>query len=199
MTDKTTEALKLSLPALENAESVAASINAGKRHAIQVDEETCFWQREEWVRWAIDEVLPEIRQALAAIREALSEHPMDYDQGFVDGVEAQLADPVKQEPVALSFPRDTTSWTGGWTIDYKLVRSVDDAIDDNEFKPCIESVEQVLLALEKVYAAPVSANREWVELTDYEIVRLYAESPMCDSEMIAFARDVIADFKEKNK
>ncbi len=36
----------------------------------------------------------------AAIREVLAEHPMDYDQGFVDGVEAQLAEPVKQEPVA---------------------------------------------------------------------------------------------------
>ena len=49
------------------------------------------------------------------------------------------------------------------------------------------------------YASPVSAKREWGELPDYEIVRLYAESPMCDSEMIAFARDVIAAFKEKNK
>lgn len=48
------------------------------------------------------------------------------------------------------------------------------------------------------YAAPVSAKREWVELTDYEIVRMYAESPMCDSEIIAFARAVIAAFKEKN-
>jgi len=45
------------------------------------------------------------------------------------------------------------------------------------------------------YAAPV----QQVDLTDYEIVRLYAESPMCDSEMIAFARAVIAAYKEKNK
>ena len=50
-----------------------------------------------------------------------------------------------------------------------------------------------------LYAAPVSAKREWADLTDYEIVRLYAESPMCDSEMIDFARAVIAAFKEKNK
>ena len=110
--NKTTEALKLSLPALENAESVAASINAGKRHAIQVDEETCFWQREEWVRWAIDEVLPEIRQALAAIREALAEqqHP---ERNWPSGGESEpvwvlpggglvgKAEPVKQEPVAV--------------------------------------------------------------------------------------------------
>ena len=48
------------------------------------------------------------------------------------------------------------------------------------------------------YAAPVSAKREWVELTDYEIVRLYDESPMCNSEMIAFASAVIAAPPEKN-
>ena len=49
------------------------------------------------------------------------------------------------------------------------------------------------------FAALVRSEREWVDLTDYEIVRLYAESPMCDSEMIDFARAVIAAFKEKNK
>ena len=67
---------------------------------------------------------------------------------------ARAQEQAEQEPVGLKFPRDTTSWTGGWTIDYKTIRSVDDAIEGNEFKPCIESVEQVLLALEKVYAAP---------------------------------------------
>ena len=49
------------------------------------------------------------------------------------------------------------------------------------------------------FAALVRAEREWADLTDYEIVRLYAESPMCDSEMIDFARAVIAAWKEKNK
>lgn len=63
--------------AFENAESVAASINAGKHHVIQVDDEKCFWQREEWVRWAIDEVLPEIREALATIRAARAHKPTD--------------------------------------------------------------------------------------------------------------------------
>ena len=51
----------------------------------------------------------------------------------------------------------------------------------------------------KRFAALVRSEREWIDLTDYEIVRLYAESPMCDSEMIDFARAVIAAFKEKNK
>lgn len=82
-----------------------------------------------------------------------------YSHGFDAGIKyANSVQPVKQEPVAWKFPRDTTSWTGGWTIDYKLIRSVDEAIEDNEFKPCIESIEEVLLALEKVYAAPVDAK-----------------------------------------
>ena len=131
------------------------------------------------------------REALAAIREPLADQFRDATK--------MVAEPVKQEPVALSFPRDTTSWTGGWTIDYKLVRSVDDAIDDNEFKPCLESVEQVLLALEKVYAAPVSAKREWVDLTDDEKGKVWGDwyvSGFYNEELIDRA---ITAFKEKNK
>ena len=73
----TAEAAQQIEEAFENAESVAASINAGKHHVIQVDDEKCFWQREEWVRWAIDEVLPEIREALATIRAARAQKPTD--------------------------------------------------------------------------------------------------------------------------
>lgn len=65
--------------AFENAESVAASINAGKHHVIQIDDEKCFWQREEWVRWAIDEVLPEIREALSAIRAARAQEQAEQE------------------------------------------------------------------------------------------------------------------------
>ena len=45
---------------------------------------------------------------LFEVRDALADHPMDYEQGFVDGVEAQLVEPVKQEPVAW-VPKQT-SW-----------------------------------------------------------------------------------------
>lgn len=53
-----TEVLKL-------ARSVISSINRGKQHALTHNEETVFWQREEWVQWALDEVLPLIEEALA--------------------------------------------------------------------------------------------------------------------------------------
>ena len=51
--------------ALKQARSVISSINQGKQHALTRNEETVFWQREEWVRWALDEVLPLIDEALA--------------------------------------------------------------------------------------------------------------------------------------
>ena len=34
---------------------------------------------------------------LFEVREALADYPMDYEQGFVDGVEAQLVEPVLKE------------------------------------------------------------------------------------------------------
>jgi hypothetical protein len=51
--------------ALKLARSVISSINQGKQHALTHNDETVFWQREEWVRWALDEVLPLIEEALA--------------------------------------------------------------------------------------------------------------------------------------
>lgn len=51
--------------ALENAESVIASINAGKQHLVVLEDDRAYWQREEWCLWAINEVLPQIKDALA--------------------------------------------------------------------------------------------------------------------------------------
>ena len=47
----------------------------------------------------------------------------------------------------------------------------------------------------KLYTHPVRTK----DLTDDEIYPLYPEGPMCDKDMIDFARAVIAKFKEKNK
>lgn len=93
---------------------------------------------------------------------------------IADIIREALADPEKQEPVAEYL---------GFSANLNHVFKLDADIPVGT----------------KLYAAPVSAKREWVDLTDYEIVRLYDESPMCDSEMIAFARAVITAFKEKNK
>jgi hypothetical protein len=46
--------------ALDDARSVISSINSGRSHEIRINGETCYWQREEWVRWALDDVLPRI-------------------------------------------------------------------------------------------------------------------------------------------
>lgn len=64
-----TEAISL-IEASKQARSVISSINAGKQHALTKNGETVFWQREEWVRWALDEVLPLIDQAIAATEES---------------------------------------------------------------------------------------------------------------------------------
>lgn len=50
---------------MKEAKSVIGSINSGKSNALTIGGETVFWQREEWVRWALDEVLPLIEQAIA--------------------------------------------------------------------------------------------------------------------------------------
>ena len=100
------------------------------------------------------------------VSEMIAEHKQDPKKAAA--IEKAKMRKAEQEPVAFRFPRDTESWTGGWTIDYKVIRSVDAEIEDNEFKPCLESVEQVLLALEKVYAAPQPVKQEPVaKLTSF--------------------------------
>lgn len=55
------------LDALQEAESVLNSINMGKQHkVVQADGDVTYWQREEWCKWAKDEVLPKVTVALAA-------------------------------------------------------------------------------------------------------------------------------------
>jgi regulator of replication initiation timing len=50
--------------ALQEAGGVIRSINAGKGDRILVDGEPMYRQTEEWVRWAIDEILPVVDKAL---------------------------------------------------------------------------------------------------------------------------------------
>jgi hypothetical protein len=48
-----------------------------------------------------------------------------------------------------------------------------------------------------LYTTPPAAQRQWVGLTDEEIMEMYNE-PRSDAEMIAFGREVEAKLKEKN-
>ena len=63
----------MSIEALKEAKSVIGSINSGKANALTIGGETVYWQRKEWVRWALDEVLPLIEQAIA---EAEKQRPV---------------------------------------------------------------------------------------------------------------------------
>jgi hypothetical protein len=117
----------------------------------------------------------------------------DLDPSVKESLTAQT--PVKQEPVAFEFPREPKPENAmGWTVDYGLIRDIAEAIGDQDFHPGYEGIELTLIALEIIYAAPVSANREWVELTDDEIVYEFNKS----RNNFDYASAVIAAFKEKN-
>jgi hypothetical protein len=55
----------MSKEAMKEARSVIGTINTGKLHTLTIGDETVYWQREEWVRWALDEVLPQLDKAIA--------------------------------------------------------------------------------------------------------------------------------------
>lgn len=46
-----------------------SSMNASRHQAIVMDGDLCYWQREEWVRWMLDEILPHARAAIAKATE----------------------------------------------------------------------------------------------------------------------------------
>jgi len=53
--------------ALTEASSVLSSINYGPGFKVTLGGEAVFWQREEWLLWARNEVLPLVRAALASL------------------------------------------------------------------------------------------------------------------------------------
>lgn len=55
--------------ALEEAKSVIASINSGKQHKVELEDDVAYWQRGEWCEWAKNDVLPKIEAALANYRK----------------------------------------------------------------------------------------------------------------------------------
>ena len=74
------------LDALTDLASALSSLNSGPSHAIQVTGERVYWQREEWVRWILDEKLPEARAAIAqaeAAAEAAQPEPVAWRLNYV--------------------------------------------------------------------------------------------------------------------
>lgn len=56
------------MAALQDARGALSSVNSGHQHQITVNDEPAYWQRGEWVRWILDEVLPEIETTINATK-----------------------------------------------------------------------------------------------------------------------------------
>ena len=57
------------IEALEEARSVIGSLNSGKHFEVTKFGERGYWQRFEWVEWAMNEVLPKLDAALEAVKQ----------------------------------------------------------------------------------------------------------------------------------
>lgn len=57
------------LTALTEACSVLQSMNTGPAHRITItsDDEPVYWQRQDWVQWATNDVLPQVQAVLAGV------------------------------------------------------------------------------------------------------------------------------------
>lgn len=66
---------------LREVKSVLSSINRSRHHQVEIEgDDPAYWQREEWVNWAVNEVLPRVDAALAAhigeVNEMAQPHAM---------------------------------------------------------------------------------------------------------------------------
>ena len=164
--------------------------------SVALQDIACSSQTENLLWWQI-----RAREAQKQVSERFTSHapvqPVKQEPVAFRTMELRV-EPVKQEPVMdyehICALREIEQIQAGDS--YFFVRPENDTPTSR--KMFFQGFERGFHKGLK-YAAPVSAKREWAELTDYEIVRLYAESPMCDSEMIDFARAVIAADREKNK
>lgn len=52
---------------LREVKSVLSSINRSRHHQVEIEgDDPAYWQRDEWVNWAVGEVLPRVEAALDA-------------------------------------------------------------------------------------------------------------------------------------
>ncbi len=125
------------------------------------------------------------RQALLEMREALAQHPMDYDKGFVDSVEEGLVMAQQQES-ALQTLSDFHQEVRQETTDYFCGMC------------CCNPCACPDMPMPTTQAAPpVVQQGEWVDLTDEEILNGLLKWRRGEYELqIAYA--AIHMFKEKN-
>lgn len=104
------------------------------------------------------------------------QYSIGYDAGYQDGFDAALAEPVKQEPVAWLNPHNQA------VIDARKKKQIGEGKGYPNFSI-------------PLYAAPVFAKREWVDLTLQEL------QACCGGELShgVSVHAAIAAFKGKNK
>ena len=186
--NKTDEELKL-------AEKMA------KRHGVRMCDENGDTHGEELYCVGIDDIAD-------IIREARAEQDHIADTGKI------VAEPLHVLSGGGAFPFVEVGYVGEFVAPTKslpagtplCVEPVQPVKQEPVAWAYIDADGSFMDALDRqhgayqtpLYAAPVSAKREWVELTDDEIFDAYT-SDAHENTPKSFARAVIAAFKDKNK
>ena len=134
----------------------------------------------------------DVYKARAIITAARAQEQAEQEPGFYGRAAARLSQRVKELELEQSGKwRDHVehrmlTWKTSHMNESGDQLSLEDFMDEHILDDLIDFVCDEYTARTK-------------DLTDDEIYPLYLEGPMCDKDMIDFARDVIAAFKEKNK
>ena len=132
-------------------------------------------------------------KALKLAEEAMTSNMRLLGAKALAAIREELAEQDKHEPVA-------------WAYEYGTDKS--DAVNEIRWYPNLTALHKpkpeegsLIRNVRPLYAAPVSAKREWVELTDDDINKcVYATFEDCPtSAERKLVSAVIAAFKEKNK
>lgn len=102
---------------LSEVKSVLSSINRGRHHKVEIEgDEPAYWQREEWITWAVGEVLPRVDAALADHIGEANEKAQPQP--------AAVADLLREALPQLRIG-------GGYARNYELCQRIEAALSDH--------------------------------------------------------------------
>lgn len=147
--------------------------------------------------------LAEPSEAVAWTESAIDEYLSDYSLCGDDGDYTPTDDEkfvIKDAIIGFMSPTPETknspriediqqAVARGWCSDRNLLKRMDSDL-------ATDIADQVAALL---FTHPASKPEPLPELTDDEIVVLYAGQPQCDADMVEFAREVLAAAREKAK
>lgn len=147
--------------------------------------------------------LAEPSEAVAWTESAIDEYLSDYSLPGDDGDYTPTDDEkfvIKDAIIGFMSPTPETknspriediqqAVARGWCSDRNLLKRMDSDL-------ATDIADQVAALL---FTHPASKPEPLPELTDDEIVVLYAGQPQCDADMVEFAREVLAAAREKAK